>query len=412
MIPEKLFELYPTLPFARQSDLLAYAEVLVQAGLGGGTGIDAGDTVLVNCNQYVGEHFLPYLTTAIIQAGGHTLPNITIEHPPGIVSSTLIGMLGSTQQRTNLAGELTARTALFGVVQHQLTIKAPLFIGGNPFAKEGGVTERVKATKPLTDLRRKFTEEHWKSATLGYLPTEALARESDCSITDVWEMITSGCQLASASPSTAVRESLMQSRRICDWLNSLKIRSLAILGENVDLKVELHESAIWRGGTGANIPSFECFTTPMASLTEGWVNFAYPIYYANHAIGGLKLKFEAGRIVSWTADTGQDGFVSMQKLENADRLGEVAFTDSRLSRIIRPIPRMPMCIENIAGTGHVALGNGYKKCLRGPAAVADMNESKPHKDGVFTGKFTATAQTADGQKMVIFSDGQYATDLS
>lgn len=412
MIPEKLLAHLPTLPFAGQPELLTYARVLVEAGLGGGEGIDEGDTVLINCNQYVGKHFLPHLVIAIIEAGGYALPNISIEHRLGIGSSTLVGMLGSPEQRTSIASELQARMAVYEVAQHQITIKAPLFIGGNPFAKEAGVVEYIKATKPLTDLRREFTEKRWKSTTLGYLPTEALAEESGCTIADVWEMIVTGCQLDAASPPTNVRSSLMQSRYICDWLNSLKIRSLAIKGENVDLRVALHESAIWRGGTGANIPSFECFTTPMASQTEGWVRFAHPIYYANHAVSGLELTFESGRISSWSAKAGQDGFVSMQKVENADRLGEVAFTDRRLSKIQRPIPRMPMCIENLPGTGHVALGNGYPKCISGDPALADMNRSKPHKDGVFDGSFTVTATCADGNEVAIFQDGQYCIDLS
>jgi Leucyl aminopeptidase (aminopeptidase T) len=65
-------------------------------------------------------------------------------------------------------------------------------------------------------------------------------------------------------------------------MNALPIEKFHIVSKDTDLYITLGEKRVWRGGRGANIPSFEIFTSPDWRGTEGKIYFDYPLYrYGN-----------------------------------------------------------------------------------------------------------------------------------
>jgi len=81
-------------------------------------------------------------------------------------------------------------------------------------------------------------------------------------------------------------------------LNKLPIDKLHIKGGDVDLWITLGEKRRWLGGRGANIPSFELFTSPDCRYTEGWIKFNQPLYRYGNLIEGIALEFKKGRVVN------------------------------------------------------------------------------------------------------------------
>lgn len=57
----------------------------------------------------------------------------------------------------------------------------------------------------------------------------------------------------------------------------------------------------WLSGSGANVPSFEVFTSPDWRGTNGWIRFNMPLFYQGNVIKGIRLEFEDGLVTSATA---------------------------------------------------------------------------------------------------------------
>jgi aminopeptidase len=202
-----------------------------------------------------------------------------------------------------------------------------------------------------------------------------------------------------------MRKSIVGAAQMEEALNALQNETPHITGKNVDLHLELTPEARFRCSCGGNIPSFECFVTPDARKTSGWIHFTYPLLYEGNNIEGLRVEFFDGEVTNWSATKGSETFEGLLSLPGMNRLGEFALTDKRLSRIDTVIPGAPVLLENIGGTAQVAFGRGYKKCFADPQDTPHRNQSAEHCDVVLDGEFTVVAKTATDEEVVIFSDG-------
>ena len=84
----------------------------------------------------------------------------------------------------------------------------------------------------------------------------------------------------------------------------LGIDHVHVTAPGTDLTVGFHPKHKWIGGTGRNIPSFECFTTPDCRRTEGKITFTEPLYRYGNKATGIVLTFKAGKVVDVKAKTG------------------------------------------------------------------------------------------------------------
>jgi aminopeptidase len=105
------------------------------------------------------------------------------------------------------------------------------------------------------------------------------------------------------------------------------------------------------------MPSGEVFTGPIEDSAEGVSSFDLPSSVGGVVVRGVRLRFEAGRVVEATADEGEDLLQAQLDTDPGARyLGEIGIGTN--DRITAPILNT-LYDEKIGGTVHLALGRSY-----------------------------------------------------
>src|SRR5439155_20192899 len=160
------------------------------------------------------------------------------------------------------------------------------------------------------------------------------------------------------------------------------------------LCVALHPETIWLGGgftnfygkrTAPNLPTEECFTSPIASATEGTFRCSQPLMFHGTLIEGISGEFRRGRLVRLNArrKAERDFFADfLFAIKDADRLGEIALVDSssRIGKADR-IYYNALLDENAAA--HIAFGSGFSHTRTNHETVnarRGVNRSDAHVD--------------------------------
>lgn len=215
-------------------------------------------------------------------------------------------------------------------------------------------------------------------------------------------------------------------RERCAYLNSLGIAELHYKGDNgTDLTVGLIPEAEFQGGTetslqgisfNPNIPSEECFTSPMRGKAEGIVYATKPLSYQGELIENFSVRFENGKAVEVRAEKNQSLLEQMISMdEGAAYLGECA-----LVPVNSPISESGLLFyetlfdENAAC--HLALGMGFTNTIRGyenktleECRAMGINDSMEHNDFMIGYEgLDIDAVTRDGRTVPIFRRGRWA----
>ena len=212
----------------------------------------------------------------------------------------------------------------------------------------------------------------------------------------------------------------------CAYLNSLGIAELHYKGDNgTDLTVGMIPEGMFLGGQetaigglsfNPNIPSEECFTTPMRGKAEGIVYATKPLSYNGELIENFWVRFEGGKAVEVHAEKNQallEQMISMD--EGAAYLGECA-----LVPVNSPISESGLLFyetlfdENAAC--HLALGMGFTNTIRGYAdktleecRAMGVNDSMEHNDFMIGYEgLDIDAVTKDGKTIPVFRRGKWA----
>ena len=212
----------------------------------------------------------------------------------------------------------------------------------------------------------------------------------------------------------------------CKYLNSLKITSLHYTADNgTDLTVGMIPEAVFCGAAetnrqgivfNPNIPSEECFISPMKGKAEGIVYSTKPLSYQGQLIENFFIRFENGKAVEAKAEKGEELLNTMLSMdEGAAYLGECALVPQR-----SPIAESGLLFYNTLfdenASCHLAMGAGYadtindhhNKTLEECRALG-INDSMIHVDfmiGCDTMNIDAT--TRDGKIVPIFRNGNWA----
>ena len=122
-----------------------------------------------------------------------------------------------------------------------------------------------------------------------------------------------------------------------------------------------------------NLPSGEVFTAPYA--TEGEAFFDVPMTIDATRVQDVHLVFEAGEVVDFSAEAGEDALASILDTDpGARRLGELGIGMNRgIDRFTDSI----LFDEKMGDTVHLAVGRAYGACL--PEGESG-NESAVHVD--------------------------------
>ena len=241
----------------------------------------------------------------------------------------------------------------------------------------------------------------------------------------MWEAILSISRVTE-DPVKAWEEHNADLKNRCDYLNSLGIESLHYTAANgTDLTVGMIPEAVFCGGGevsrqgiffNPNIPTEECFISPMRGKAEGIVYSSMPLSYQGQLIENFSLRFENGKAVEAKAEKGEELLKQMITMdEGAAYLGECALVPQA-----SPIAQSGLLFyetlfdENAAC--HLAMGAGYADTIKDhhsktlqECQALGINDSMIHVDfmiGCDTMNIDATCR--DGKVVPIFRNGNWA----
>jgi aminopeptidase len=234
------------------------------------------------------------------------------------------------------------------------------------------------------------------------------------SLERLWTQIAHICRLDEPDPAAAWRARGDELAASAARLDARRLSALRFRGPGTDLTVGLLPGSTWVGGIDhrrdglqhlPNIPTEEVFTTPDPERTEGVVTSTRPLDLGGTVVEGLRVRFEGGRAVEITADTGAETLRARVAVdEGGSRLGEVALVDG--SGRIGPLGTVfydTLLDEN--ATSHIALGAGYPKGAS-PEDVPRINDSQIHIDFMIGGPdVTVTGIDADGAESAVLQGG-------
>lgn len=215
-------------------------------------------------------------------------------------------------------------------------------------------------------------------------------------------------------------------KKRCDYLNSLHLVSLHYTSRNgTDLRVGLIPGVIFLGGgektlSGTffqpNIPSEECFTSPMRGVAEGIVYSSKPLAYQGQLIEDFFVRFHEGKAVQVDAKKGQAALESILSLdEGSAYLGECA-----LVPFDSPINQTGLMFYNTLydenACCHLALGRGftdlyphYENYSEEQLHSFGINKSLSHVDFMIgTADLSIVGTDSTGHEIPLFRHGTWA----
>ena len=212
----------------------------------------------------------------------------------------------------------------------------------------------------------------------------------------------------------------------CAYLNSLGIESLHYTADNgTDLTVGMIPEARFCGGAevsrqgitfNPNIPTEECFISPMKGKAEGIVYSTKPLSYQGQLINNFYIRFEGGKAVEAKAEKGEELLNTMISMdEGAAYLGECALVPQA-----SPICESGLLFYNTLfdenAACHLAMGMGFADTIEGhhdrtleECRELGINDSMIHEDFMIgCDSMNIDATTREGKVVPIFRNGNWA----
>ena len=241
----------------------------------------------------------------------------------------------------------------------------------------------------------------------------------------LWEVILAASRVTD-DPIQAWNDHNKDLKDRCEYLNSLGIDSLHYTAANgTDLTVGMIPEAIFCGGAetsrqgitfNPNIPSEECFISPMKGKAEGIVYSSMPLSYQGQLIENFSIRFENGKAVEAKAEKGEELLNTMLTMdEGTGYLGECALVPQA-----SPICESGILFYNTLfdenAACHLAVGRGFTDTIRDHHSKTlqecqdlGINDSMIHVDfmiGCDTMNIDAICR--DGKVVPIFRNGNWA----
>ncbi len=267
--------------------------------------------------------------------------------------------------------------------------------------------------------------------TIAAVPGKAWAKKifpndrTSVAVEKLWQAIISTSRV-NEDPVKAWEDHNEDLRKRCEYLNSLGIAELHYTANNgTDLTVGMIPEAQFCGGAeisrqnitfNPNIPTEECFISPMRGKAEGIVYSTKPLCYQGQIIDNFYFRFEGGKVVEARAETGNEllnTLISMD--EGAAYLGECALVPQE-----SPINQSGLLFYNTLfdenAVCHLAVGMGFADTIRDhhnktveECRQLGINDSMVHEDFMIgCDSMSIDAKTFDGEVVPIFRNGTWA----
>ena len=200
-------------------------------------------------------------------------------------------------------------------------------------------------------------------------PTSAYASEAEMSLSDYEDFYYGACLADAGDPLTTWKKASEETERLAEWIEGHE--EVRITAPGTDIKLGITGRKFIPCVGDHNMPDGEFFTGPIEDATEGEVSFHLPAVIGGREVSGVRLKFEAGKIVDAAAERGEEFLIAQLDTDAGARtLGELGIgTNYGIDRGTREV----LLDEKIGGTIHMAFGQAYPES-------GGTNESAVHTD--------------------------------
>jgi aminopeptidase len=200
-------------------------------------------------------------------------------------------------------------------------------------------------------------------------PTSAYASEAEMSLADYQDFYYGACLATDEDPLSAWQRSSDETKRLAAWIEGHE--EVRVTAPGTDIKLGIAGRQFIPCDGRHNMPDGEFFTGPVEDSVEGEVTFHLPATIGGREVAGVRLRFEAGKVVDASAERGEEFLVELLDTdEGARRLGELGIgTNYAIDRGTREV----LLDEKLGGTVHMAVGKSYPES-------GGVNESAVHTD--------------------------------
>ncbi len=400
-----------------------YAKLIVKMGVN----VQKGQDVIINASVD-DNYFVKYVVEECYKAKAR---KVTVEW-----SSDDVARLHYKYQKAKTLGEVTEwRKAK---LQHEVdTLPARIYIeSSDPDALNGldqdKITEARRLSGPIIMEYREKMDNKYQWTICG-IPGVKWAQKvfpnetKSNAMKKMWDAIVKTTRLE-GNPIENWEKHNANLKEKYTILNDLKIKTLHYKASNgTDFSVSINPEMIFEGGDettfggvvyNPNMPTEECFTSPIKTSANGWVYASKPLSVMGKVVDNFAFKFENGKIVEVKAEKEEHKEV-LEKLisldEGARQLGEVA-----LVPFDSPVNQTGLLFYNTLydenACCHLAIGRAFEECIRDfknkseeEIKAIDLNKSMIHVDFMIgTADLNIVADTYDGKTVQIFKDGTWA----
>ncbi len=200
-------------------------------------------------------------------------------------------------------------------------------------------------------------------------PTNAYASEAEMSLADYEDFYYGACLADDGDPLTAWQRASAECKRLAEWIEGHE--EVRVTAPGTDIRLGIAGRKFIPCDGRHNMPDGEFFTGPVEDSVEGEVSFHLPATIGGREVAGVKLRFEAGKVVDASAERGEEYLLQLLDTdEGARRLGELGIgTNYAIDRGTREV----LLDEKLGGTVHMAVGRSYPES-------GGENESAVHTD--------------------------------
>ena len=309
-----------------------------------------------------------------------------------------------------------------------------MLISDDPDGLKGmNITKLNKARQMSFPIMRPYLDQmegnhQW---TIAAVPSAAWAKKifpgvrTSVAMEKLWEAILYTSRV-NEDPIAAWNEHNHNMESRCEYLNNLNLRKVRMYADNgTDITIGLINEGVFCGGGettrqgvffNPNIPTEECFTSPMKGQADGIVYSTKPLSYQGQIIDNFSIRFENGKAVEWHAEQGVESLTQMLTMdETAGYLGEVALVPQA-----SPICQSGLLFYNTLfdenAACHLAVGRGFPDCIRDhhnktleECRELGINDSMIHVDFMIgCDTMSIDGECENGEIVPIFRNGNWA----
>jgi aminopeptidase len=336
------------------------AENLAKILVGYSTRVKEGDTVVIDGESAAAPLLLAIYEEAL-KAGGHPMLNVGID--------------GQSAAYYKLAGD--AQLDWVSPISEWMVDRADvrISVGASTNTRELSAvpperqTRRQAATGELMQRAMKRSAEGTYRWCYTLYPTGAYASEAEMSLVDYEDFYFGACLADDAEPLSAWQRASEECKRLADWIEGHE--EVRVTAPGTDIRLGIAGRRFIPCDGEHNMPDGEFFTGPVEDSVEGEVTFHLPAVIGGREVSGVRLEFEAGKVVEASAERGEEFLIKLLDTDDgARRLGELGIgTNYAIDRGTREV----LLDEKIGGTVHMAVGASYPES-------GGTNDSAVHTD--------------------------------